>query len=110
MLVFDLKGTPIHANDANLFVEYLAAVSYAIWSAYHQLHGHSLAQLVFGRDIFLPISAEVDWNAIKNCKQLRVKMSNDRENSKQVPHDWLFLVRDKQLMLRLFCLIDLKQQ
>ena len=48
LLVFDLEGTPIDVDEPDPFEEYLAAVSYAIRSSYHQSHGHSPAQLVFG--------------------------------------------------------------
>ena len=48
---FDLDNKEIAGNYDDPFEEYLSAVAYAIRSAYHQTHGHSPVQLVFGRDI-----------------------------------------------------------
>ena len=61
-------------------------MAYAIRSFYHQSHGHSPAQLVFGRDMFSPVSTEIDWNEIRNNKQTKINKNNIRENSKRVPH------------------------
>ena len=36
--------------------------------------------------MFLPVSTEVDWNVIKNYKQLRINTNTERENSKRVAH------------------------
>ena len=88
LVTFDLEGTPIDEDNEDPFDEYLTAVSYAIRSSYHQSHGHSPAQLVFGRDMFLPVTAELDWHAIKNRKQLAINKSNMRENSKRTPHTY----------------------
>ena len=71
LVTFDLEGTPIDVNEEGPFEEYLSVVSYAIRLSYHQLHGHSPAQLVFGRDMFSPVSTEIDWNAIRNNKQIK---------------------------------------
>ena len=68
------------------FDEYLTAVSYPIISLYHQSHGHSPAQLVLGRDKFFLVSVDINWNAIKENKQLRINKSNGRENLKQILH------------------------
>ena len=66
----------------------MTAVSYAIRSSYHQTHGHSPAQLVYGRDMFSPVSVDVDWNTINEKKQLSINKNNDRENSKRIPHTY----------------------
>ena len=57
-------------------------------SLYHQSHGHSPAQLVFGRDMFSPVVAEVDWEAIKNNKQIEISKKNIEENSSRVSHNY----------------------
>ena len=85
---FDLEGTPIDLEENDPFEQYLSAVSYAIRSAFHQSHGHSPAQLVFGRDMFLPVPATIDWNSLKERKQERIRKNNIRENSKRVPHTY----------------------
>jgi len=84
--VFDLENMNIDPDDEDPFDEYLSAVSYAIRGAYHQTHGHSPAQLVFGRDMYLPIPAEIDWESIKRRKQDKIRISNERENQSRIPH------------------------
>ena len=88
LLTFDLEGTLIDEDNDDPFEEYLSAVSYALRSSYHQAHGYSPAQLIYGRDMFLPISVDIDWEAIKNRKQLKINKSNERENSSRVPHQY----------------------
>ena len=63
----------------DLFDEYLTAVLYAIRSSYYQSYGHSPAQLVFRRDMFSPVTVDVDWNAIRENKQMRINKNTDRE-------------------------------
>jgi hypothetical protein len=88
LLTFDLEGTPIDEENDDPFEEYLSTVSYALRSSYHQAHGHSPAQLIYGRDMFLPVSVDIDWESIKNRKQQTINRSNDRENSSRVPHQY----------------------
>ena len=77
---------PINVNEDNPFDEYLTAVSYAIRSSYHQTHGHSPAQLVFGRDMFSPVLVDVDWNSINEKKQLSINKSNARKFETNTSH------------------------
>ena len=86
--MFDLENKLIDVNEEDPFDEYLTAVSYTIRSSYNQTHVHSPAQLVFGRDMFSPVSVDVDWNAINEKKQLSINNSNARENSKRIPHTY----------------------
>ena len=48
-------------NDMNEdpFEKYVAA-AFSIRCSYHQTHDHSPAQLVFGRDVFMPLDAEIN--------------------------------------------------
>ena len=39
--------------------------------------------------MFLPVSVDIDWEAIKNRKQQKINTSNDRENSSRVPHQYI---------------------
>ena len=59
--------------DADPFEEYLAAAAFSIQCSYHQTHDHSPAQLAFGRDIFMPVDAEIDWEKIQQRKQLKIQ-------------------------------------
>ena len=60
LVTFDLENKLIDVNKDNPFDEYLTALSYTIRSSYHQTHGHSPTQLVFGRDMFSPVLVDVD--------------------------------------------------
>ena len=83
LVAFDLEGTHIDIDEGkeNPFDECLTAVLYTIRSSYHEWHGHSPAQMVFGRYMFSPVSTDIDWNAIKANKQLKIDKNNPRENS-----------------------------
>jgi hypothetical protein len=74
--------------DDDPFGEYLTTAAFSIQSAFHQTHGHSPAQMVFGRDMCMPVSADIDWEQIRIRKQARIQKSNLRENSKQIPHKY----------------------
>lgn len=55
----------------------------------HVTHVNSPAQLVFGQDMFMPVSANVDfcnWDAIKQRKQNSIHKSNECENLSQINH------------------------
>jgi len=81
---FDLDGAEISPEDDDPFDEYISSVSYAIRSAYHQTHGFSPAQLVFGRDMFLDTQATIDWDDIRKRKQRKIRESNVRENANRI--------------------------
>jgi len=74
----------------------LTKASYAIQSAFHATHGYSPAQLVFRRDMFMLVSANIDWDAIKQRKQRAIHKSNERKNSSRINHtysagDWILI-------------------
>ena len=83
---FDLDGAEIDPDDDDPFDEYLSSVSYAIRSSYHQTHGFSPAQLVFGRDMFIDSQAEIDWDKIKARKQRKIHENNRQENVNRIDH------------------------
>ena len=89
LVTFDLEGTHIDEYKEDPFDEYLTVVSYTIGSSYHQSHGHLPTQLILGRDMFTPVSIDIDWNEIRAYKQTKIDKNNARENSKQIPHTYL---------------------
>ena len=99
LTTFELDNVEIpEEGDESLdpFREYLSNAAYAIRCAFHATHGHSPGELVFGRDMFMPISKNIDWNAIKDKKQKAIAKSNLRENSKRKqihynPGDWILI-------------------
>ena len=85
---FNLEKGTINDMDEDSFEEYLAAAAISIQCSYHQTHDHSPAQLVFGRDMFMPVDAEIDWEKIQQRKQLKIQQSNICENSKRILHKY----------------------
>ena len=65
-----------------------------------QLHGQYVAQyilrcldatpgqLVFGRDMLLPIQIKTDWAQIRQRKQDMINVNNRKENAKQIEHKY----------------------
>jgi hypothetical protein len=45
-------------------------------------------QLVFGRDMVLPIKFMADWGAIEQQRQKEMGSSNRRENVSRISHDY----------------------
>ena len=94
LTTFKLDELDIPEDEEDPFEEYLTMASYAIRCAFHKTHGHSPGQLVFGRDMFMPIEAKIDWNSIRERKQAAIRKSNEQENSKRIHRqyekgDWL---------------------
>lgn len=83
---FNLEERELHPHDP--FEEFLTKAAYAIRSAYHTTLGYSPAQLVFGRDMFMPITVNPDWEAIRKRKQDSINKSNRRENMKRIDHKY----------------------
>ena len=83
-------------EEKNPFEPFLTAVAYAIRSTYHTTLQATPRQLVFGRDMLLPIKFKTDWAIIAQRKQKSINQSNSRENSKQKPFD--YKVGDKVLL------------
>ena len=45
--------------DDDPFEKFLAAALFSIRCSYHQTHKHSPGQMVFGRDMFMPVDATI---------------------------------------------------
>ena len=82
----NLEEKDLHPQDP--FEEFLTAAAYAIRSSYHSTLGYSPAQLVFGRDMFMPVDCQVDWEQIREKKQQRIRANNVRENRKRIAHKY----------------------
>ena len=95
---FELEEKEIDPDEADPFEECLTAAACAIRCGFHATHGHSPGELVFGRNMFLPVEAPVDWEALKERKQKAIAKSNKRENSKRIAHeykpgDWITILK-----------------
>ena len=86
LIIFKLEELDIGKKEEDPFEECLTMASCAIQCAFHKTHGHSPGQLyiVFGHDMFMPISVPIDWDSIREQKQKAISKSNERENSKRI--------------------------
>jgi hypothetical protein len=75
-------------DNQNPWDEFLSAAAFAIRSTHHMTLGASPAQLVFKRDMFLPVEYVADWTRIHINKQKEINRSNIRENSSRIPHEY----------------------
>ena len=75
---FNITKTYVDEDDPWSVI--LAAAAFTISSTANRLEGYSQDQLVFGRDIFLPIRHKVYWELIHQQKQLQINKDNIRKN------------------------------
>ena len=75
-------------DDSNPWDEFLTAAAYAIRSTHHTTLQASPAQLVFGRDMLLPVKFVADWTRIQLQKQKQIDRSNERENKSRIDHKY----------------------
>jgi hypothetical protein len=83
---FELEERELDEN--NPWSEFLSAVAFAIRCTYHTTLEAKPAQLVFGRDMILPISTQANWARIQQKRQQEIQRNNERENKTRVPHDY----------------------
>ena len=57
-----------YVDDADPWMGILAAAAFSVRSTYHMTKGKILGQLVFGRDMILPINHILDWIYIRQRK------------------------------------------
>ena len=70
------------------FEPFLTACAYAIRCTYHTTLKATPGQLVFGRDMILPIQFEANWALITKQKQDLIDRSNQRENKSRLQHQY----------------------
>jgi transposase InsO family protein len=83
---FELSGQNLDDDDP--WTPFLSAAAYAIRSTYHTTLQASPAQLVFGRDMLLPLKFKVDWARVKQRRQTEMARNNQRENRSRLPHKY----------------------
>ena len=83
---FQLEERELNKDDP--WSEFLAAIGYAIRCTYHTTLEATPAQLVFGRDMFLPISFEANWAKIQQKRQKEINRNNERENRSRILHNY----------------------
>ena len=75
-------------NEENPFEEFLAAAAWALRSTYHSVLDATPGQLVFGRDMLLPVQFKANWGAIALRRKERILRDNIRENKTRLPHQY----------------------
>jgi acyl-[acyl carrier protein]--UDP-N-acetylglucosamine O-acyltransferase len=75
---------------------FLSSAAYAIRSTFHTTLKATPGQLVFGREMVLPIKCMVDWGTIEQQRQNKMGRNNRRENASRISHD--YKVGDKVLL------------
>jgi hypothetical protein len=67
----------------------LSSAAYAIRSTFHTILKATPGQLVFGRDMVLPVKIMADWGgAIEPQRQKEMGRNNRRGNSSRISHDY----------------------
>jgi hypothetical protein len=75
-------------DEQNPWDEFLSATAFTIQSTHHTALGASPAQLVFQRDIFLPVKYVAAWAQIRLNRHKERNKSYTRENSSRIPHEY----------------------
>ncbi|MGH7954563.1 MAG: hypothetical protein ACREOZ_01230, partial [Gloeomargaritales cyanobacterium] len=73
-------------NPDHPFEDIIPQISFAIRSTVHTTLQATPGQLVFGRDMILPIPFNADWRVIHQRKQRLISASNRKENLKRTQH------------------------
>jgi transposase InsO family protein len=83
---FELEKRELDKKDP--WTPFLQAACFAVRSTYHTTLGATPAQLVFGRDMMLPIKFKANWTAIQQRRLQEVQRNNKSENMKRIPHNY----------------------
>jgi hypothetical protein len=82
-------------DETDPWTDILSATAFAIRSTCHTVLEATPAQLVFRRDMILPIKFQADWAYIRRQKAKAIAKNNDRENDGRIAHT--YKVGDKVL-------------
>jgi putative transposase len=91
---FELQDKELDENDP--WSSFLASAAFAIRSTYHTTLQATPGQLVFGRDMLLPIKFKANWAEIKTRRQDEMRRNNERENKTRKVHE--YKIGDKILL------------
>ncbi|CAB9510525.1 Retrotransposon protein [Seminavis robusta] len=83
---FELEEEELDGHDP--WSSFLSAAAYAIRSTYHTTLEATPAELIFGRNMLLPVQFKADWEAIRARRQAMINKNNERENSKRIAHTY----------------------
>ena len=86
MRTFEFEEKELDTNDP--WGYFLSAAAWAIRSTVHTTLDATPGQLVFGRDMRLPIQIKTDWARIRQRKQDMINVNNRKENAKRIEHKY----------------------
>jgi hypothetical protein len=75
----EIDGREMDAKDS--WGPFLSSTAYVIRITFHTTLKKTPGQLVFGRDMVLPIKIMADWGAIQQWRQKEMDLNNRRENA-----------------------------
>ena len=61
---FEFEEMEVDPKESDPFQRHLAMAAHAIRCGHHATHGHSPGEMVFGRNMFMPVETSVDWDAV----------------------------------------------
>ena len=79
----ELELDPVRPWD-----RFLSMVAFAVRSTYHTTLEATPGQLVFGRDMLLPVKFKYDWAEIRRKQQKEILRNNECENNARVPYTY----------------------
>ena len=94
---FELEERELTKEELT-FEPFLTACAYALRCTCHTTLRATPGQLVFGRDMILPIKFNADWALITQNKQNLIDASNKQENKKRIAH--IYRIGDKVLLTK----------
>ena len=83
---YNLQET--YVDGADPWMGILEAAVFAFHSTYHKTKGKIAGQLVFGRDMILPINHVADWRYIRQRKQTQIDNDAIQEKNNRINHDY----------------------
>ena len=88
---FELENQQLDSKEP--WNRFLSATAFAIRSTFHTTLGATPGQLVFNRDMILPIKFNYDWATIRMRRKREIERNNHKENRSRIPH--VYNVGDK---------------
>ena len=83
---FELDDAALDENEP--LQKFLTGTACATRSTFLATQGATPAQMVFGRDMVLPVDISIDWDEITRRKQKRINEKCERENRRRIDHTY----------------------
>jgi len=83
---FELENQQLNRREP--WKRFLSAAAFAIRSTFHTTLGATPGQLIYNRDMLLPLQFNYRWADIKMRRQQEMDRNNARENKSRIPHTY----------------------